>query len=121
MLERFRCLKNEAINYEKKALHISAHIFFERTELQQKWQGIRKKIAFNTGHNKKAPEIGLIINNKQEVLTTLGDEKLRKKLTKIKSEILKKQWSSKKLKEFRDRCLCVVVALIILSRTKQSG
>ena len=35
-LEVFRCLDNEAINYETNALHLSAHMFFERQEVKQK-------------------------------------------------------------------------------------
>ena len=37
-LEVFRCLDKEAINYETNALHLSAHMFFEKTEVKQKWQ-----------------------------------------------------------------------------------
>ena len=39
-LECFKCLEKEAINYETSALHISAHMFFEKTEVKQKWKGI---------------------------------------------------------------------------------
>ena len=73
-LECFRCLENEAINYETKALHSSVHMFFERAEVKQKWQGILQDFAFKMGHNKKAPKTATTINNKREVLTTLGDE-----------------------------------------------
>ena len=34
-LECFICLVNEAINYETKALHIRADMFFERTDVKQ--------------------------------------------------------------------------------------
>ena len=97
-LECFRCLENEAINYETKALRISARMFFERTDVKQKRQGILQNFAFKTGHNKKAPKIVTTINNKRDMVTALGDEnsalgfvevmRLRKKLARVKSEVL---------------------------------
>ena len=33
-LECFKCLDKEAINYKTSALHISAHMFLEKTEVQ---------------------------------------------------------------------------------------
>ena len=33
-LEVFRCLDKEAINYETNALHLSAHMFFERQDVK---------------------------------------------------------------------------------------
>ena len=36
-LECFKCMDKEAINYETSALHISAHMFFKKTEVKQKW------------------------------------------------------------------------------------
>ena len=35
-LEVFRCLDKGAINYETNALHISTHMFYERSEVQQR-------------------------------------------------------------------------------------
>ena len=37
-LECFKCMDKEAINYETSALHISANMCFEKTEVKQKWQ-----------------------------------------------------------------------------------
>ena len=45
----FKCLDKEAINYETMALHISAHMFFERTEVKQVFnlvlQDFRSKVV----------------------------------------------------------------------------
>ena len=61
-LECFKCMDKEAINYETKALHISAHMLFERTDVKHKWQGILQEFSFKTGHNKK---VATTINNKR--------------------------------------------------------
>ena len=52
-LECFKCLDKEAINYKTAVLHISAHMFFEKTEVKQKWQSILNDFAFKSGANKK--------------------------------------------------------------------
>ena len=39
-LECFKCLDREAINEDTSALHINGCIFFEKTEIKQKWEGI---------------------------------------------------------------------------------
>ena len=37
-LDFFKNIDKEAINYETTAIHICAHMFFENTEVKQKWQ-----------------------------------------------------------------------------------
>ena len=107
-LECFKCLEKEAINYESSALHISAHMFFEKTEVKQKWQGILNEFAFKSGANKKAIKINTTLNKRrEEELKHYNDSfalgfvekfvevmRLRKKLAKVHSEIQAKNWSN---------------------------
>ena len=45
-LQVFKCLDMEGINYETNAIHLSAHMFFERTEVKQKLNMIFQEFAF---------------------------------------------------------------------------
>ena len=60
-------LDKEAINYETSVLHLSAHMFFEKTEVKQKWQSIINDFAFKSGTNKKAMKINTTLNKRREV------------------------------------------------------
>ena len=66
-LECFKCLDKEAINCKTSVLHISAHMFFENTEVKQKWQSIINDFAFKSGANKKAMKINATLNNAEKV------------------------------------------------------
>ena len=82
-------------------MHISAHMFFEKTEVKQKWQGILNEFAFKSGANKKAIKINTTLNKRrEEELKHYNDSfalgfvekfvevmRLRKKLAKVHSEI----------------------------------
>ena len=50
-------MDKEAINYETSVLHVSAHMFFERTEVKQKFESITNEFAFKSGANKKAMKV----------------------------------------------------------------
>ena len=73
-LECFSCMDKEAINYETSALPISTHLFFEKTEVKQKWQGILNDFAFKSGANKKAMKINTTLNKRREVESKRYDD-----------------------------------------------
>ena len=41
-------------------------MFFEKTEVKQKWQGILNDFAFKSGANKKAMKINTTLNKRRE-------------------------------------------------------
>ena len=107
-LECFKSMEKEAINHETSVLHISAHMFFERTEVKQKLQSVINEFAFKSGANKKAMKVNTTLNKRREVEGKLYDDsfalgfvekfvevmRLRKKLSKVNSEIEAKSWSN---------------------------
>ena len=60
-------MDKEAINYETFVLHISAHMFFENTEVKQRWQSVLNEFAFKSGANKKAFKFATTLNKTREV------------------------------------------------------
>ena len=66
-LECFKNLDKEAINYETSVLHISAHMFFENTEVKQRWQSVLNDFAFKSGANKRTFKTATTLNKKREV------------------------------------------------------
>ena len=60
----FRCLDKEAINYETTALHVSAHMFFERNEVKQVFNLVLQDFAFKSGANKKVLKLCTTLNKK---------------------------------------------------------
>ena len=73
-LECEKSMEKEAINYETSVLHISAHMFFERTEVKQKLQSVIKEFAFKSGANKKAMKVNTTLNKRREVEGKLYDD-----------------------------------------------
>ena len=65
-LECFKCLDKKAINYETSQIHISAHMFFENTDVKQKWQSVLNYFAFKSGANIKAFKITTTLNKRRE-------------------------------------------------------
>ena len=65
-LQVFKCLDMEAINYETNAIHLSAHMFFKRTEVKQKLNMILQDFAFKSGTNKKVLKLCTTLNKKSE-------------------------------------------------------
>ena len=107
-LQVFKCLDMEAINYETNAVHLSAHMFFERTEVKQKLNMILQDFAFKSGTNKKVLKLCTTLNKKAKEDTTaiasssveLGfvDKfvevfRLRTRLNKISADVTEKKWS----------------------------
>ena len=76
-LEVFRCLDKEAINYETNALHLSAHMFFERQDVKQKFVGILQDFAFKSGANKKVVKLCTTHNKKTDEEFKLTDSSLK--------------------------------------------
>ena len=107
-LEFFMNMDKEAINYETSVLHISAHMFFENTEVKQRWQSILNDFAFKSGANKRAFKMTTTLNKKREVDVSSSDSnifmgfiekfveviRLRMKISKISGEIKTKDWST---------------------------
>ena len=103
----FRCLDKEAINYETNALHVSARMFFERSEVKQTFNLVLQDFAFKSGANKKVLKLCTTLNKKiqKEIISDnssfeMGfvDQfvevfRLRGKLNKISAEITEKNWS----------------------------
>ena len=46
LLECFRCLSKEAIDYETRALHFSAHMFFEKPEIKKQLHSLVSNFAY---------------------------------------------------------------------------
>ena len=46
LLECFKCLSKEAIDYETKALHFSAHMFFEKPEIKKELHTLVRNSAY---------------------------------------------------------------------------
>ena len=106
-LEVFRCLEKEAINYETSALHVSAHMFFERNEVKESFNMILQDFAFKSGANKKVLKLCTTLNKRIQKETISDNSsfemgfvdkfvevfRLRDKLNKISAEITEKKWS----------------------------
>ena len=73
-LECFKSMEKEAINHETSVLHISAHMFFERTEVKQKLQSVINEFAFKSGANKKAMKVNTTLNKRREIEGKLYDD-----------------------------------------------
>ena len=63
-LEVFRCLEKEAIKYETNALHISAHMFFEKEEVKRDFNMFLQNFTFKSGANKKVLKLCTTINKR---------------------------------------------------------
>ena len=101
-------MDKEAINYETSVLHISAHMFFENTEVKQRWQSVLNDFAFKSGANKRTFKMMTTLNKKREVEVSSSDAnismgfvekfvevvRLRMKISKISGEIKTKDWST---------------------------
>ena len=48
LLELFKCLSKEAVDYETKALHFSAHMFFEKPEIKKEVHSLVWNFAYFT-------------------------------------------------------------------------
>ena len=105
----FKSLDMEAINYETNAVHLSAHMFFERTEVKQKLNMILQEFVFKSGTNKKVLKLCTTLNKKTttEETTAIATSSVelglvdkfvevfrpRTRLNKISADVAEKKWS----------------------------
>ena len=104
MLECFQNMDKEAINYETKALHFSAHMFFDKPEVKKALYNAVKKFAFkNQSDSKKTQRLHTVLSKKENDRLIIDEEtsetglgfvdkfvsifNIRKKLEKARSEI----------------------------------
>ena len=97
-------MDKEAINYETKALHFSAHMFFEKPEVKKALYNAVKKFAFkNQSDSKKTQRLHTVLSKKENDRLIIDEEtsetglgfvdkfvsifNIRKKLEKARSEI----------------------------------
>ena len=94
-------MDKEAITYETNALHLSAHMFFERQEVKQKLMVVLQEFVYKSGANKKCLKLCTTHNKKVNEDTKLSDSsfdmgfvdkcveiiRLRNKLNKISAEM----------------------------------
>ena len=75
MLECFLNLEKEAINYETKALHFSAHLFFEKTEVKKALYALVKQFAFkNQSESKKTARLHPVLSRKDNDCLIIEEE-----------------------------------------------
>ena len=106
-LEVFRCLEKEAINYETNALHISAHMFFEKEEVKRDFNMILQDFTFKSGANKKVLKLCTTINKRIQNIKSADTSslelgfvdkfvevfRLRNKLERISADVMQDKWS----------------------------
>ena len=102
-------MDKEAINYETKVLHFSAHMFFEKPEVKKALYNAVKKFAFkNQSDSKKTQRLHTVLSKKENDRLIIDEEtsetglgfvdkfvsifNIRKKLEKARSEIKAKNW-----------------------------
>ena len=61
-----RCMNKEAINYETRAIHLSAHMFLERQDVKQKLIMVLQEFAYKSGTNKKVLKVCTTHNKKKD-------------------------------------------------------
>ena len=109
LLECFQNMDKEAINYETKALHFSAHMFFEKPEVKKALYNAVKKFAFkNQSDSKKTQRLHTVLSKKENDRLIIDEEtsetglgfvdkfvsifNIWKKMEKARSEIKAKNW-----------------------------
>ena len=75
LLECFQNMDKEAINYETKALHFSAHMFFEKPEVKKALYNAVKKFAFkNQSDSKKTQRLHTVLSKKENDRLIIDEE-----------------------------------------------
>ena len=65
LLECFKCLSKEAIDYETKALHFSAHMFFEKPEIKKELHSLVRNFAYKKFmESKKTTKLHTVLSRK---------------------------------------------------------
>ena len=75
LLECFLSLEKEAIDYETKALHFSAHMFFEKAEVKKALLSLVKQFAFkNQSESKKTARLHTVLSRKPNDCLIIDEE-----------------------------------------------
>ena len=75
LLECFLSLEKEAIDYETKALHFSAHMFFEKAEVKKALLSLVKQFAFkNQSESKKTARLHTVLSRKPNDSLIIDEE-----------------------------------------------
>ena len=75
LLECFLNLDKEAINYETKALHYSAHMFFEKPEVKKTLFHLVKLFAFkNQSESRKTQRLHTVLSKKENDRLIIDEE-----------------------------------------------
>ena len=111
LLECFKCLSKEAIDYETKALHFSAHMFFEKPEIKKELHSLVQNFAYKKFmESKKTAKLHTVLSRKGNDNLIIEEETsesglgfvdkfvsiatLRNKLESVLSDIKSRKWSS---------------------------
>ena len=71
----FLNLEKDAINYETKALHFSAHMFFEKPEVKKALYALVKQFAFkNQSESKKTAQLHTVLSRKYNDCLIIEEE-----------------------------------------------
>jgi hypothetical protein len=75
LLECFRCLSKEAIDYETRALHLCAHTFFEKPEIKKQLYALVSTFAYkNFSASKKTAKLHTVLSKKTNDSLIIEDE-----------------------------------------------
>ena len=75
MIECLQCLSKEAIDYEKKALHFSAHMFFEKPEIKKELHSLVRNFACKKlMESKKTAKLHTVLSRKSNDSLIIQEE-----------------------------------------------
>ena len=75
LLECFRSLSKEAIDYETRALHFSAHMFFEKPEIKKQLYSLVSTFAFKDfSASKKTAKLHTVLSKKTNDVLIIEEE-----------------------------------------------
>jgi len=75
LLECFLSLEKEVMDYETKALHFSAHMFFEKAEVKKALLSLVKQFAFkNQSESKKTARLHTVLSRKSNDSLVIDEE-----------------------------------------------
>ena len=111
LLECFKCLSKDAIDYETKALHFSAHMIFEKPGIKNQLHSLVRNFAYkNFIESKKTTNLHTVLSKKFNDTLVIEEEtsetglgfvdkfafiwNIRKRLEQVRGDILTKKWSS---------------------------
>ena len=68
-------MEKEAINYETKALHFSAHMFFEKPEVKKALYALVKQFAYkNQSESKRTARLHTVLSRKDNDCLIIEEE-----------------------------------------------